>query len=308
MRDLDKKSIERLFDDEVLHPEPPVPSKELKEIKLTPSPEALAASKEGPKPKINWEERREFNRAEVIGQQIVLQFSNDAQFAKQYVENISLGGLFVRTKLRPGLGALMSIQFAVPRVGNEPKSFQLQARVCRETDAGLGLQFINLSNEMRSELEEVVRVALPEGKPLTNQVKKSSLDHLEQIREAKETKDRQRLKALKVSVLIAALLILNVYMGLQLSEGTQQDAAQYVRPSIEIGEKSIHIDQIRSIGRHGDGKIDIQMNNGEIFTVDSKEIESAALPSYLRETFRLVQSFEAPKQIRRTKNPHRSLQ
>lgn len=180
--------IERLFEDENLPP--PEAEEGLRRLDLTPSAEALGAAK---KKKINWEERREFTRAEVAPDQIHLSFSNDQQFAKQYIENFSLGGLFVRTKLRPGVGAIVPIEFSVPLHNFEARIFKLRAKVCRETENGLGLQFLDLDQETRADLEVFVKTILPSGSVPMNQVKRSSRERLDQLREARQsTQEKQK--------------------------------------------------------------------------------------------------------------------
>ncbi len=120
----DKKNIEKLLEEENL-PSVPDPAP-LTSFDFTPSTKAIRLAE------INKEmaEKREFARASAGSKSLTLKFSNEAQFAQQYIENISIGGLFVRTKLRPGVGAILPVEFSVPVQGQD-KQFLLRAEVTR---------------------------------------------------------------------------------------------------------------------------------------------------------------------------------
>src|SRR4051794_2783903 len=57
-------------------------------------------------------ERREFTRIEVGDRKLELKFTHGLQFARQYIENISLGGLFLKTQTKAEMGSLMDIEFS----------------------------------------------------------------------------------------------------------------------------------------------------------------------------------------------------
>ena len=59
-------------------------------------------------------DRREFSRADILEKKLELRFSISNQFARQYIENISVGGLFVRTDQRPCMWSWIPTEFTVP--------------------------------------------------------------------------------------------------------------------------------------------------------------------------------------------------
>lgn len=311
MKDIDSKKIENLFETEDLHPDPlEEKTRVLKRLDLRPSPEAIAAvrKKEAEAQKINWEEKREYTRAQTEGEEIVLAFSNDKQFARQYVENISLGGLFVRTKMRPGVGAVVPIDFSVPTLDHGVRRFVLKAKVCRQTDDGLGLQFLDLTTEIRKDLEAVVKKALPEGTALSNQVKKASVDRLEKIRDEREVTMKRRWKTAKTATIIGILLIANFYMGMEVLENQDFGAILKMEQTIKVVGREISVSEIRSIGKRADGRFEIHLNGDQIIDFDLADINESILPSHLRESLRVVRSLQPAKPVRRTKNPTRNVQ
>lgn len=293
----EKGTIEALLEAEEL-PHLPEQSQELRKIELKPSPESLSG------PKINWEERREFTRASV-DTQIVLNFSNETQFAKHYVENISLGGLFVKTNHRPGMGAVVPIEFAV-KMGRNEKLFRLHGKVCRQTDRGLGLEFTNLTPETRKELEVFVKSSLPEGASIVNQVKKTTVDRLEQTREEKKLREAKQLKAFKASLAIAVLIGLNIYLANEVIETETITQTGDIHQQIQLGNQSIPVENIRSFSKSEDGKILLQLNEGQSLEIPIDQLQTRDLPADLQQSLTLIQTIPPEKTIRKTKNPSRS--
>jgi hypothetical protein len=138
-------------------------------------------------------ERRIFTRVNVSDQKLELKFLNENQFAKQYIENISVGGLLVKTKYKPKLGSFIPVEFSIGQINSTPKIIKLRAKVCRVTGDSIGLEFPDLNRDNRKVVEKFVRSALAPGSSAARQVKKSTLEHLEQMRE-KETSMDQKVK------------------------------------------------------------------------------------------------------------------
>src|SRR5688572_22707613 len=58
-------------------------------------------------------ERRQFTRINVEDHRISVRFHNELHFAKHYVENISIGGLFIKTTEKYSMGELVPVAFEV---------------------------------------------------------------------------------------------------------------------------------------------------------------------------------------------------
>jgi len=293
----EKNTIEKLLEDEQLPAFEQVP-KELRKFELKPSAEALAGAK------VNWEEKREFTRAE-IDSSIVLAFASEGQFAKHYVENISLGGLFVKTSHRPGLGAVLPIEFSVNGEKNTNRIFRLHGKVCRETDRGLGLQFTNLTPEIRKELESFVKDALPEGSSVLNQVKKAAVERLEQAREEKSERKLKQMKVIKTSVLIGSLLIFNLILGSRVIKTTTTSQTRVVVNTISIKDRNVPVENIRSLSRDDAGNVIFALEGGDSVVISLKDLQIDQLPSDIQHSVTLIQSIPVKKTLRKTKNPPR---
>lgn len=280
-------------------------SKEIKEPHELPSIQLEPQTKRGlgqtNSPKVGGIEKRQFHRADVSGRRIGVKFSSSAQFARQYIENISMGGMFVKTDEKHSMGTLLPIEFSIPSSNAQMVTFTLSARVCRVTQDGIGLEFTNLSQEYRTHLETFVRDALPKGINPVAKPKEEFINRLESLRlKRKESSEKVKDSATKI-VLILLLLILN---GLLIREEVQDQMNEVQRHSerIHIQNKEIAVESIRSIEKLQDNQWLIRTSNGQSLTVKASEINESALPSHLQHTIYLLKSLQPRKEIRRSKN------
>jgi len=81
----------------------------------------------------------ECRKSERIPYQSVVELNFSAGQAKAAIRNISMGGLFVDTKIQPCLGQLIELNFQF-RFGRQ--RMKLQAQVVRKTSEGLGLKLL----------------------------------------------------------------------------------------------------------------------------------------------------------------------
>lgn len=97
-------------------------------------------------------------RSERVALKIPVDYSSVDSFFSEFSANINEGGIFVRSEKRVPLGAIVQLQFKLP--GRE-QPLQLAGQVAWiEADAaqrGIGIEFIDLSSEIRAEIDQVVR-------------------------------------------------------------------------------------------------------------------------------------------------------
>ncbi len=249
-------------------------------------------------------DRRQFSRAEVLDQRLELKFSSAVQFARQYIENISMGGLFVRTEQKAQLGDLIPIEFAIPSKESESgvAYFQLTAKVCRVAPQGLGLEFTNLSLEHRTALEKFVQSVLPKGIPLQMQKPKaSSVDQLERLRLERSIRNEKNSRFIKKALTITILIALNIIL---FRENMQQDLnlKSVLTESIRIGAKEIPTQQITDIEKNKNNQWVIRLADGTEVQTRLEELSEAQLPAHLQHTVRILQSIPPKETPRRSKN------
>lgn len=198
------------------------------------------------------------------------------------------------------MGALVPIEFSVPRKtddGSHPRAFQLQGRVCRVAPDGIGLEFTDLSNEIRLELEEFVRSVLPKGSNLHAKAKASTIDRIEKIREKRELR-RLHYRRLAVNTsIIATLLIVNFLTFSALERASDSPAIPSTVHRIKLGAKEVEKSAVRSIARNSDGSYVIYIESGEPITISKDEAEKN-LPYELRFDTRILSSLSLAKSKR----------
>lgn len=108
-------------------------------------------------------ERRSSPRADL---QMLVQFrlQDIDEFMRDYAVNISAGGMFVRTEEPHSQGAIIYLQF---RLVSGEKLFEGLAEVVHvnppgHTDAGMGLEFVNLDPESRTLINQIVEERVAE--------------------------------------------------------------------------------------------------------------------------------------------------
>jgi len=245
-------------------------------------------------------EHREFSRAQLTQRPIELEFKSCAQFAKQYIENISLGGLFVKTQERPTLGSIVAISFSLPETPPLPQQeFNLYAKVCRISDSGIALEFTNLTQEARSELEVYVKNFLPKGLDTRTKAKQSTVDRLERIRNRQVVIKQRLKKTFKSSLVIGLLLLINAYLGLRSYLDYQKNvAATNNSPWIEVEGVKVQRKDIRGLQMQKDRKIVLRTSDGSKIEIT----DPSMLPYDLRQSANILKSLPAEEPTRRSKN------
>ncbi len=289
-----EKNIEDLFQSEDLDKkdsDPVAEKAELPKLDLPPDTESGGL------------EKREFTRIDVKERQISVRFHNELHFAKHYMENISVGGLFVRTDDKYEMGALVPIEFEVKTSEfGEPELFQLKGKVCRITDNGVGLEFTNLDQVTRTRLESYVQSILPRGTNLRTKAKQSTIEKLEQMRQERAQKVQT---SKKYAMQILALLCLALTNGLLVKQQLDISRSERVNAdqSIEIQGKKIKWNEIRSLEQTNRNETVVKTAS-ESFTVNTNDLEMN-LPPHLKHQFQILKSTPPKKPIRRPKNSGR---
>jgi len=304
-----KNVIDSLFEDEktsVTAPESEKVPSAATPLQLKPSkPEKKAASPAAAASSI---ERREFTRVDIGARKLELKFTHGAQFARQYIDNISLGGLFVKTETKAEMGALMAIEFSVPQPNsNAQRHFRLMGKVCRVANDGLGLEFINTSLETRQELEQFVRSSLPKGQSVLTRPKASSIENLEKLRE-----DRlHRVKAQKkLAIQIAVIVLLAIFNIWLMSGGSSQEEQQQLaiqRGHLLVDGKKIAFEKINAVEKTPDGKVRLKLAGDTSVTVRPEEVEKQ-LPFYLNQTLKVLEATPTLPPIRENQTSPRLTQ
>jgi len=284
-----KDRIEKLFDGEERDSDQ---NKELPEI----SPPSSTTER--------GEERRVFSRAGLsTDSAIQLRFSHDAQFAKSYIENISLGGLFVKTGEKRKVGELIDISFSIPDKEGSHFQFQLRARVCRAAPEGLGLEFTNLTNELRAKLEVYVRSVLPEGADVRTKAKQSTLNRLEELRSSRiELKQQQKNLRIKI-VFLGCLALLNGLFFVDLATDNSSEAGLASSQStFTLSGETISKEKVRSLRRSSDDRFVLELKDGQqiYFSANSSDVNQ--LPSSYRHAMTVMRTLPPPQTPRRSKN------
>jgi hypothetical protein len=283
--------IEKLFEGEELPSETPTEKKHPLISLFTKSEEAESGGIE----------RREYNRAEIADRKLELKFANSSQFARQYIENISLGGVFVKTEEKRALGEVLPIEFTIPTAG-ELKQFSFRAKVCRVSSQGLGLEFIGVNQQIQDELEAFVKTVLPKNISVTSKAKNSTVDRLKMIREQRAVRSEEKKVFWKKVSLIGILLLLNGYLVHETIQ-TRIAATAIRTQSVHVNGQDIPVSNIRGIQRNQNGEWLLNLDNKSSISVQPEAIEGQ-LPVYLQHTLHLLQTTPMRKEIRRSKNTH----
>ncbi|TVQ79889.1 MAG: hypothetical protein EA369_03835 [Bradymonadales bacterium] len=250
------------------------------------------------------DERRSFSRAGLRKNEISLRFSHDAQFAKHYIENISLGGLFVKTDEKRRVGELIGIHFSVPNPANgESFDFQLKARVCRVAPNGLGVEFVNLTQDIRSRLESFVRSALPSGVAVQAKTKQASIDRLEEIRLLKWEQAQSRRERFQKFGALVALLVLNLFLGVQyVSKEIQEGKRAQIQQEYEVAGQRFRPQEVRSISQTTDQYIELTLESGESIYFSPTPANMRQLPRNFQQSIEVMRSLPKPKARRTSRN------
>lgn len=99
-------------------------------------------------------------RSDRVSLKIPVDYSSVDAFFTEFSANINEGGMFVELEDPPEIGTQVQLQFALPGLA---ESVQLEGRIAwtsdgkSESPAGVGIEFQNLSSEVRETINGVVR-------------------------------------------------------------------------------------------------------------------------------------------------------
>lgn len=248
-------------------------------------------------------EKREFSRIDLSERHIGVSFSNELQFAKHYVQNISLGGMFVRTKEKHRMGEIVPVRFKVRNEKNHKEElFVLKARVCRIIETGVGVEFTNLDDATRSRLESYVRSILPDGLQLRTQAKQSTIDRLKEIREAKFEAAKKRKHRTWQAVMLALLLAANAFLVSEVVTTDEPEFTGFDQPRVTIAGQELPLNEIRSLQRVSENEFRILTENHDSIYVDAQSLKRSSLPRHLQNQFEVLSTRQAPQEERRSLN------
>jgi Tfp pilus assembly protein PilZ len=239
---------------------------------------------------------REHSRADLSANSIELHFQSGEHFAKSYIENISVGGLFVRSEEPRKLGELIDVSFSLPGdFAQAPLHLSVRAKVARVTPQGCGLEFISLDASKRHELETYVRGILPTGIDLKATIKGSTAQRLRELRQEKQSRSSARHRsALKISALVflvlinAALLLASRFVDLP------DQKWGYTNQSFLMGDQKIAIPDVRAIRSERSGSFGLELTSGLEVRVDKAQ----DLPPILRVGSEKIDSLHSQKSPR----------
>lgn len=254
------------------------------------------------------DERRHFNRANISDKKLEIHFADGAQFARQYIENISVGGLFVRSDRKAKMGDTLAIEFSIPRQDrpHENLSFLFMSRVCRVTAEGLGVEFLNISHENRRNLEEYVRAVLPTQVPVANKPKASTVAHIEEMRQRKRESEAARRSFAIRFLFFAVMICLNLWMISRKDSLESENSLKTkdIRRSIQVGHKSVEANDIQSITLKDQKTVVLKLSDGSHVETTVENFDRKA-PPHILQSMAALQSIEIPKVKRKSKNTGR---
>lgn len=123
-----------------------------------PKPQSENPPAKAPEPKINWEERRQHERVTIDRPDFQVSFQNQHQFMKMYVQDLSKGGMFVKSNKQVPVGEQVQIAFEIPSLEDPLRRdlFQVKGVVVRSLENGMGISFIEIDEEIRRKIETFI--------------------------------------------------------------------------------------------------------------------------------------------------------
>lgn len=244
---------------------------------------------------------RQFNRIDLSTQQVQLQFQSGQHFAKSYIDNISLGGLFVRSEEKRSLGEVIDVSFSLPADrGQAPLFLAIRAKVARVTTEGWGLEFVGLDSETRHKIESYVRGILPTGIDLRSTLRASAIERLREMRDDKETQDALRRRKTLQYVILGSLFVLNIsLLAIQSGGDLREKTVDHRDRSFVFGNQKLKLHNVRAVQSTKGGTVLIQLSDGS--RVEEKRTE--ALPVELRKDLEQLNALKTQKVIRKPINP-----
>lgn len=261
--------IERLVDEAMDEPVPfeseatrKIPSKTVKPIPIAEN------------------DRRQHQRFSVsTGEGLDVSFGSIQAFAKSYVRDISLGGAYIQTEMRPSMGSLLPINFRVEQNGSsEPLVFELRGQVVRHGSDGIGLKFTNLEGQVRRSLEDFLAQNMSSPIPSQTPAKKTTLGRVADIRHSAEDARLKRNAFLTRVAILVLGLILNAWLGMELKTELKKslDARDAVL-TLDSGRK-VPLREIQGLKMTDDG-IELVVKGSEHIQLSSEE--ERQLPAHL---------------------------
>ncbi len=212
-----------------------------------------------PLPPLLGAELRKTARKDIQGTQLNVSFGSDRALAKAYVDNISLGGLFLKTTDRPALKSLVNLNLAVQSLHQEAFEIQLQCQVVRHATDGIGLTFTNLDSGKRAQFESFIK-NLPAllDVPLNRaRLKDQSIERLDELRNSK-VRTLQRNKTFAVRAFAALLLVtLNIWALWEVHEDFNNSQSLTSSHQMTIGNQVIDARQIQRVTRTNEGLYEV---------------------------------------------------
>jgi hypothetical protein len=248
---------------------------------------------------------RAHGRADLRSKSIELHFQSGEHFAKSYIENISVGGLFVRSEEPRKLGELIDVSFSLPGgFAQAPLNLSVRAKVARVTPEGFGLEFVSLEASIRNELETYVRGILPTGIDLKATIKGSTAQRLRELRQEKQSRSSARHRsALKISALVFLVLINVALLLAHRFEDLPDQTWGYTNQSFFVGEQKTSIPEVRALRSERSGSFVLEMTKGSQLRVDKAQ----ALPSILRVEAEKINALHSQKTPRLPINSNASV-
>ncbi len=99
--------------------------------------------------------QRKFSRA-TIPVVVEYRIASYEAFLKEYAENLSEGGIFIRTYKPCELGAQIFFQFSLEQGGTLIEGMGKVVHISGGSDAGMGVEFLELPEDSRTLISEIV--------------------------------------------------------------------------------------------------------------------------------------------------------
>ena len=242
---------------------------------------------------------RVFNRANLSEGALQLRFQSGQQFARCYIDNISIGGLFVKSDQQRSMGEVLDVAFSLPAAPDrEPFEISVRARVARVTAEGMGLQFLALNREVQFRLEQYVQASLPPGASLRSIIKESSVERLRGLRQEQTERVHFFKRRLFQISLFVILVLANAFLVFSPSSPSSSSKIHHLDRSFVVQGRKISINQVRGIRIDKGGAASVELNDGTVVSLAS----SRQLPQELQQGTSQLQSIRTQKSIRRPIN------
>jgi uncharacterized protein (TIGR02266 family) len=252
---------------------------------------------------INLRDQRKFSRAPIAAKKVGIRFQNKLHFARQYIENISTGGLYLRTKASFRRGEAVKLEFSIPdpTKPSQKIEFKLQGTICRKDSEGVGLEFTNLDQKTRNQLEEYVQSILSDGLKISSAPKSELVAKIEDRRTLRKAKASHR-RGLAIRLfLLVALVALNLGLGFF----AYQDLALVDSPSstkyLFLGSEQIEISEIKTFYKDSSERLWLE-SQSRLYEITDLKQTLHSLPPHLQHQIQTLKRLSPTKALRQNKN------